>query len=141
MTVRPEVCVGAVVLDGGRILLVRRGQGSGTGLWSVPGGRVEHGETLAVAVERELREETGLAGVCGSFVGISERISDDAHYVILDYRVSVASGLKPSAGDDAVDAMWVETASLDALHGRGVLVPGLLAFLRDHDVVPPSPRR
>jgi ADP-ribose pyrophosphatase YjhB (NUDIX family) len=134
VTDRPELCVGAIVVDGDRILLVRRGRGSGVGLWSVPGGRVERGETLAAAVVRELAEETGLVGTCEALVGIAERIVDGAHYVILDYRVRVASAQEPRAGDDAADVRWFGVSQLADLDARGRLVPGLLTFLGEHDV-------
>ena len=62
-------CVGAVVVHDGQLLLVRRGQEPGKGLWSVPGGRVEAGESLAEACVREVREETGLDVVAGEVVG------------------------------------------------------------------------
>src|ERR1700737_4609256 len=84
--VRPEVCVGVIAVDDGRLLLIRRGHGPAAGSWSVPGGRVEWGETLAEAVVRELAEETGLEGVCDQLVGWVERIGDGYHYVILDLR-------------------------------------------------------
>ena len=61
---RPELCVGAIAVEGGRLLLIRRGRGPAQGRWSVPGGRLERGETLAEAVVREVAEETGLEAVC-----------------------------------------------------------------------------
>ena len=80
---------------------------------------------------RELREETGLLGECGSFVGWVERITDEHHFVILDFAVCVDG--EPVAGDDATDARWVPVDSLGALP----LVDGLLAFLTEHDVLEP----
>ena len=65
----PQVCVGAVVVDADRLLMIRRGHGPAAGRWSVPGGRVQAGELLAEAVVRELGEETGVEGVCGELVG------------------------------------------------------------------------
>lgn len=126
---RPEVAVGGVCVRDGRLLVVQRGRGVATGRWSLPGGRVEPGETLAAAVIRELREETGLAVDVGPLCGIAERISDRAHYVILDYWVS-ASGAA-TAGDDAAAVAWVDRADLDALE----LVDGLMEFLTVHGVL------
>lgn len=131
MTNRPEVCVGAVAVSDRRLLLVRRGRGSGVGLWSVPGGRVEAGESLTAAVVRELHEETGLTGTCGELLGVAERIGVRVHYVILDYRVDVVPG-EPRAGDDADDAAWVAWDDVERMDARGELVPGLLGFLRVH---------
>jgi 8-oxo-dGTP diphosphatase len=127
----PEVCVGAVALDRGCLLLVRRGRGPGEGRWSVPGGRVEAGERLGAAVRRELREETGLDGRCRRLLGWAERIGPDHHFVILDFLVDVVGTGPPVAGDDAEAAEWVP---LDELEQRP-LVEGLAAFLRDHGVV------
>jgi 8-oxo-dGTP diphosphatase len=135
MSPRPEVCVGAVAVEGDRILLVRRGRGAGQGLWSVPGGRVEPGERLAEAVERELAEETAVAGKCGQVLGVAERIGREHHFVILDYLVSVGPGQQPVAGDDAAEAAWVTFDELVHMDSAGALVPGLLAFLRAHRVV------
>ena len=128
---RPEICVGAVAVDDDRILLVRRGTEPGMGRWSLPGGRVEAGEAMAAAVVRELREETGLNGVCGPVVGWVEQMSVDHHFVILDFRVTILDDGPPIAGSDADEAAWVDLASLDSVP----LVDGLASFLAEHDVV------
>lgn len=126
---RPEVAVGAVIVRGGRLLVIQRGRGVGAGKWSLPGGRVEAGETLAVALAREIREETGLTAHIGQLCGIVERISAQAHYVIVDFWAS-ADGT-PVAGDDAAAVIW---ADRDTLHGLD-LVDRLLEFLGEHDVL------
>jgi len=131
MRPRPEICVGAVCVAGGRLLLVRRGRPPARGSWSVPGGRVEGGETLAAAVVRELREETGLHGVCGPLVGWVERIRPDHHFVILDFAVTVARPEAAVAGDDAAEVAWVPLGDV-----RGWdLVEDLADFLADHGVL------
>jgi 8-oxo-dGTP diphosphatase len=130
--VRPEVCVGAIAVDEGRLLLVRRGRGPAAGAWSVPGGRVEAGETLAEAVLRELAEETGLEGVCDELVGWVERMGPDHHYVILDFAVTVLEPREPRAGDDAAEGEWVPLE--EVAHRR--LADGLAEFLHEHGIVP-----
>ena len=119
---RPEVCVGGVAVRERCILLVRRGHGPAAGQWSVPGGRVEWGETLAAAVVREVAEETGLEVVCEGFADWVERIGDQHHYVIADFWISVVSDHPPEAGDDAAEARWVplgELGDLDLTAGLG----------------------
>lgn len=127
----PVVAVGAVVVDHDRLLLVRRGRGPAQGDWSVPGGRVELGETLAEAVTRELREETGLDGVCGPLIGWAERIDDDTHHVILDFEVTIVGDDELVAGDDAAEAAWVDLHAV----GEMRLVEGLAEFLHDHGIL------
>lgn len=128
---RPEVCVGAIAIDVDRILMVRRGHGPAAGSWSIPGGRVERGETLAQAVIREVREETALECIIGPFVGMVEVIDDEHHFVIVDYEITVFEPGEPVAGDDAAEAAWVPLYDLLDLQ----LVDGLAEFLSDHGYI------
>jgi 8-oxo-dGTP diphosphatase len=125
------VAVGAVVVDHDRLLLVRRGRGPAQGDWSVPGGKVEWGETLAEAVTRELREETGLDGVCGPLIGWAERLGDDEHHVLLDFEVTIVGDDQPQAGDDAAEVAWVDLHAVGDMR----LVEGLAEFLHDHGIL------
>ena len=127
----PCVCVGAIAIDDGRLLLVRRRNEPGLGSWSVPGGRVEPGETVQEAVVRELLEETGVEGVCTGLVGVAERIGPDHHFVILDYAVEVLAPAPPHAGSDADEARWVPLGDVAELD----LVEGLAEFLHEHGVI------
>jgi 8-oxo-dGTP diphosphatase len=130
----PQLCVGAVAVVDDRLLLVRRGASPGVGEWSVPGGRVEVGEGIADAVARELREETGIAGVCGALLGWVELIAEDHHFVVLDFLVEVDEARAPVPGDDAAAAAWVP---LDQVRGLP-LVQGLGDFLHRHGVLGPD---
>lgn len=130
-TPTPQVCVGAVAVFDESILLIRRGRGPAQGTWSVPGGRVEAGETLAEAVVRELQEETGLVGVCESLLGWAELIDDEHHYVILDFTVTILDDGEPRPGDDAAEARWVPLFEVAELR----LADGLAEFLHDHGIL------
>ncbi len=131
MSAPPQVCVGAIVVDDDRLLLIRRGRGPAAGDWSIPGGRVEPGELLAEAVVRELSEETGLEGVCGELVGWSEIIGDHGHFVILDFAATVLEASVPEPGDDALEAVWVPLREV----ARYRLAQGLAEFLHDHEII------
>jgi 8-oxo-dGTP diphosphatase len=121
-------CVGGLAYDDeGRILLVRRRNDPGSGLWSVPGGRVEPGETDTQAVIREMAEETGLTVEPGALVGRVRR----GPYAIADYRCTVVGG-SLLAGDDATDARWCDAAALADLP----LVPLLVDTLRSWNALP-----
>jgi 8-oxo-dGTP diphosphatase len=125
-------CVGAIAVDErGRLLLVKRGHEPGAGLWSLPGGRIEPGETDSEALVRELREETGLIVAPGRLIGAVRRPGGDARVLdIRDYAVTVTGG-SLAAGDDAADVRWVSVTELhrlpltdglvEALTGWGVL--------------------
>jgi len=129
---RPEVAVGAVCAHDDALLLVRRGRGPAAGEWSVPGGRVERGETLHEAVVRETFEETALEVVVDRFLGWVERIDDEFHHVILDFAVTVLDPTSvPVAGDDAAEVAWVPVGDVSDLH----LVDGLYDLLRDQEVL------
>jgi ADP-ribose pyrophosphatase YjhB (NUDIX family) len=107
-----------VIIDDGRLLLVERARPPGKGLWAVPGGRVSSSETLADAVRREVREETGLDVEVGDVVWVGESIGPGSppawHYTIIDFEARVVGG-DLRAGDDARRAEWV---ALDALEQR-----------------------
>ena len=109
----PRVGVGAVVLDGSRVLLVRRGKPPLMGKWSLPGGLVELGETTREAIQREIAEECGLQVRIGEVAGILDRVVRDAdgriryHWVLVDYVAFPESGTL-GAATDVDDAQWVE---------------------------------
>jgi 8-oxo-dGTP diphosphatase len=109
-------CVGAVIKDGrGRLLLIKRGHAPGAGLWSLPGGRIEPGETDAEALVREMREETGLVIEAGQLIGTVRRPAQDGGILdIRDYAATVTGGTL-RAGDDAADARWVAPGELETL--------------------------
>ncbi|GAA4614428.1 NUDIX domain-containing protein [Actinoallomurus liliacearum] len=126
-------CVGAIVHDAeGRLLLIRRGHPPGEGMWSLPGGRAEAGESDADAVVREVAEETGLRVVPGPLVGSVDRAGPGGvTYDIRDYRATVDGGAL-RAGDDARDARWVDAEELAALPTTAGLIETLAAW----DVLP-----
>jgi 8-oxo-dGTP diphosphatase len=116
---RPILAVGAVVTNAaGEVLLVRRGRPPRQGEWSIPGGKVEWGETLEAALRREIREETGLEIEILGFVAALDSLFPGAdgeterHYVLLDYAVLAVSGTL-LAGDDASEVRWVTPAELE----------------------------
>jgi 8-oxo-dGTP diphosphatase len=114
---RPVVGVGAVVLDGDRVLLIKRGHEPLKGQWSLPGGGVEIGETLERAIAREVREETGLDVEVGPIIDVLDRITQDAvgkvehHFVLVDFVCQAIGGVLGGASD-ADAAEWVHVDSL-----------------------------
>ncbi len=122
-------CVGAVVTDGqGRLLMIKRGHEPGAGLWSIPGGRIEPGETDAEALVREMLEETGLVVEVGPLVGSVQRPGLDGAVIdIRDYAATVTGGaLRP--GDDAADARWVNVKDLGSLAITEGLIEALTSW-------------
>jgi 8-oxo-dGTP diphosphatase len=108
---RPWIAVGVIVMRDGKVLLVRRGKEPGRGLWAVPGGMVDLGETSREAAAREAREETGLEVEVGEVFWVADAIRRDAegrvvyHNVIVDYLAYAPTG-DPVCADDAMDARW-----------------------------------
>jgi len=116
----PRVAVGAIVFKDNKILLVRRGKPPADNLWAIPGGRVEIGETLQEAAEREILEETGIAIRARVPVYTFDVIDRDSrgrirfHYVIVDLTADYIRG-EPRAGDDASAARWISSDELATL--------------------------
>jgi 8-oxo-dGTP diphosphatase len=127
-------CVGAVVQDAtGRLLLIRRGHDPHAGLWSLPGGRVEPGESLEEAVRREVREETGLLVRPGAVVGQVRIPGAGVVYDVVDLACTIdPPDQQPVAGDDASDVVLADAASL----GRLPCTPLLVETLRGWGVLP-----
>jgi 8-oxo-dGTP diphosphatase len=122
----PILAASAVIQDdNGRFLLVQRGHEPAMGLWSLPGGSVESGETLSEAAIREVREETGLDIITrGEVWRVSVELATGKHFDVHALRGLVVGGeLHP--GDDAADARWWQQSELPGLR----LTPHLLEFL------------
>ena len=135
----PVPAVGAVVVHEGAVLLVRRGRAPSRGVWAVPGGRIELGETLAEAAEREVREETGVQVRAGEPVWSFDSVVRDPegrvafHYVIVDLLADYVAG-EPRAGDDALAARWARPEDL-----AGMMVsPPTLELLGRIGFLPPA---
>lgn len=117
----PRVGVGAIVIHEGRVLLVRRGRAPALGLWSVPGGLVELGETTVDAARREVEEETGLDVRIAGLVGVVDRVTCDAdgrvryHWVLVDYLAYPQSNDTVTAGSDAAEVRWVTIDEVERL--------------------------
>ena len=116
---RPIVAVGAVIVEAGRALLVRRGTEPLKGEWSIPGGVVELGETLREAAAREAKEETGLEVEAGAVLEVVDRIMRDPeskvqyHYVLVDFLCRRLAG-EAQAGADASELRWITARELES---------------------------
>ena len=108
--VHPTPSVGAVIVEDGKLLLVRRGRGAYQGSWAVPGGRQRRGETMREAVSREVVEETGLTVDVQEVVWAGDIMDDGQppayHYAVVDFSATPTGG-HLEAGDDAAEVRWV----------------------------------
>ena len=115
---RPLIGVGAIIIDRGRALVVRRATEPLKGEWSIPGGVLELGETLRDGVAREAKEETGLDVLPLEVLDVYDRIVADAdgktryHYVLIDYLCEVQGG-EARAASDVSEVRWITRAELD----------------------------
>jgi mutator protein MutT len=116
---RPFVGVGAVIVQDGQVLIVKRKYDPLAGQWSIPGGAVELGETLEASVTREMLEETGLEIEVGPVIEVFDRITRDEqgnvryHFVLVDYLCWPAGG-RLLAGSDVAEAVFVHPSELEA---------------------------
>lgn len=144
----PRVGVGAVVLDGDRVLLARRGRAPSAGKWSIPGGLVDLGERLEEAAIREVEEESGLRVRLLGLCGVIDRVvrEQDAvryHYVIVDYVAECVGG-RLEAGSDAAEVRWVavsELAQYETTDGLVDMIEKALAIQRAMSAQPGGPNR
>lgn len=114
---RPIAAVGIVLIDGGRVLLVRRRNPPHTDCWTIPGGKVRFGETLVDAAQREMREETGLDVIALRPLHIAELIDASNanaryHYIVIDIAARLIGGTLQAA-DDVAEARWFTCEELE----------------------------
>ena len=133
---RPILAVSAAILRDGRVLLVRRARPPAGGLFSLPGGVVEVGETLTEAVEREVREETALAIEPVALAGYREMVARDAqdrverHFVILPFAARWVSG-EPVLNEELSEWCWVDPAAIAGMQTTPGLA-GIVAAAMEH---------
>ena len=108
-TKHPLACVGVVCRKDDQVLLVKRGREPLKGRWSIPGGKMDFGETVRDAALRELKEETGVTAQITKLIDVVDSIMDGQHYVLIDFEAEWVSG-EPVAADDAADARFFPLA-------------------------------
>jgi 8-oxo-dGTP diphosphatase len=129
VAIRRIPAVGAVIKDpAGRLLLIKRGHEPGAGLWSLPGGRIEPGETHEQALAREVLEETNLAVECRRLLGTAELPGTGGSVIDVSDYLAVVTGGELAPGDDAADARWVTASDMDGLPLTGGLAGYLTAW-------------
>ncbi len=114
VTNRPLLAASVAVFRNGKVLVAQRARGLSTGLWSLPGGRVEIGETLAECAIREVQEETGVAAKDPVFVDHVEMIGEDHHAVICAFAAHWVSG-EGETGPEAAGILWCDPAEIERL--------------------------
>jgi 8-oxo-dGTP diphosphatase len=142
---RPFAGVGGVIVEDGKVVLIRRRFEPLKGQWSLPGGAVELGETLVSSVAREMREETGLDVDVGPVIEVFDRITRDEdgrvryHYVLVDYLCWPRGG-ELRAGSDVDAAVLVAPADFAAYHLTAKATAVIERALELHRAAPRSVR-
>lgn len=133
---KPIVAVGGVIINKeNKVLLVKRSKPPNQGLWAIPGGKVEFGETIFDAVRREMKEETNLDVIPKDLLAIIEIIKEGVHYVILDFICETKAGeLKPSS--DASDAKFFSIDEIRNLPVSPTTIEMLDRYLRRREKIP-----
>lgn len=124
----PAIGVGGIVFnDKGQVLMIQRNQPPAMGLWSVPGGKLEAGESLADTCKREIKEETGLDVAVKNIVAVVERRIESFHYVVIDFLACLVGdeNTMPVAQSDVAEAKWIGLENIEEYH----LVDGLAEII------------
>ncbi|QGA53444.1 NUDIX domain-containing protein [Sulfolobus sp. E5-1-F] len=126
---RPLVAVGCLIVEENKVLLVKRKNPPNAGLWAIPGGKVEYGETLEDALKREMREETGLEIAVGNILSIVQVIDQGYHYVILDFECKPIGG-KLNASSDALEVEYIPFNKLENIPTTRTTYEMLIKYLK-----------
>lgn len=124
----PTPAVGALIIRDHQILLIQRAHPPLAGEWSLPGGRIEPGETIIAALKREVREETGLEVEPRELACVLDRIGADYHYVLIDYLCDIIGG-ELRAGSDALAVRWASRTDLETLGVASFTCEAIQRFL------------
>lgn len=142
---KPQAAAGVVCVKDGQVLLVRRGTPPMTGQWSLPGGRIEPGETAKEAALRELHEETGVEARLAGLIDVVDAIVKNRdgtlvtrHYVLCDYAAAWVSG-EPVAGDDAAEAQFFDMAEVETMGLWDETLRIIRAGIEIVEALPPAP--
>lgn len=129
MSRSPVPAVSGIILNGDQVLLVKRAKFPGKGFWSLPGGRVEFGETLEQALIRELKEELGIRAQIQELIGVYDAIGAGYHFVIACYLVRMEGN--PVPGSDILEIGWFHPDQLSSIQ----ITPTALRALKDAGII------
>ncbi|WP_337860009.1 NUDIX hydrolase [Ferroplasma sp.] len=108
----PKIAIGGIIIKDNKILLGKRRDEPDRGKWAIPGGKLELNETLEEGLKREMLEETGLIVNVGELAGISEIITENFHYIIMDY-ICIREEGSEKAGSDTLELKYFDMQAMD----------------------------